>query len=84
MTTMGQSPAHNRLMDLERLVDTLTGQLHMLQRESQLTAGWSPAGQLRSNWLRLRRNHLFMSAICTRRIRPNTKEPSHDASRTSR
>jgi hypothetical protein len=84
MATMGQSLTHSRLMDLERLVDTLTGQLRLMQRESQQATGWSPAGQLRSNWLRLRRHHLFMSAICTRRIRPNTKEPSHDASRISR
>lgn len=79
MTIMEQRLAQGRLMDLERVVELLNGQLRALQLELHQANSWSSAGQLRSNLLSLRRNHLFMSAICNRRIRPNTKEPSHGA-----
>ena len=84
MTTMEQRLAHSRLIDLERVVELLHGQLHALQRELDQSRGWSSAGQLRSNFLSLRRNHQFMSAICNRRIRPNTKGPSGGALTPSR
>jgi hypothetical protein len=76
--------AHNRLMDLERVVEMLNEQLHGLQKELHQAKSWSAAGQLRNNVLSLRRNRLFMSAICNQRIRPNTKEVSHGSGRTSR
>ena len=75
MTTLEQRVAHDRLMDLERVVELLNGQLHALQRELHPDKYWSSSGQLQSNFLSLRRNRLFMSAICNRRIRPNTKQP---------
>ena len=76
--------AHNRLIDLERVVEMLNEQLRGLQQELHEAKSWSAAGQLRNNVLSLRRNRLFMSAICNQRIRPNTKEVSHGATRTSR
>ena len=84
MTTIEQRLTHSRLMDLERVVELLTGQLHALQQELEQTKHWSSAGQLRSNFLSLRRNHQFMSAICNRQVRPNTKGPSQGASAPSR
>ena len=76
MTTIEQRLTHSRLMDLERVVELLNGQLHALQRELEQTKHWSSAGQLRSNFLSLHRNHQFMSAFCNRQVRPNTKGPS--------
>jgi len=81
MTAIEQRLAHSRLMDLERVVELLHGQMHALQRELDQSRSWSSSGQLRSNFLSLRRNHQFMSAICNRRIRPNTKGPSADTSK---
>jgi hypothetical protein len=83
MTTIEQHLANGSLRELERVVEMLSGQLRVLQQELHQATGWSSAWQLRNNWLSLRRNHLFMSAICNRRIRPNTKQPSHGAPRTS-
>jgi hypothetical protein len=71
-------------MDLERVVEMLNEQLHGLQKEFYQAKNWSATGQLRSNVLSLRRNRLFMSAICNQRIRPNTKEVSHGPARTVR
>lgn len=76
--------AHNRLMDLERVVELLNEQLRGLQKELHQAKSWSAAGQLRNNVLSLRRNRLFMSAICNQRIRPNTKEVPHGPTRISR
>ncbi|OQW65116.1 MAG: hypothetical protein BVN28_02015 [Nitrospira sp. ST-bin4] len=80
MTTM----AHHRLMDLERVVEMLNEQLHGLQKELHQAKSWSPTGQRRNTVLNLRRNRLFMSAICNQQIRPNTKEASRGTSRASR
>ncbi|MBM4138189.1 MAG: hypothetical protein FJ244_01715 [Nitrospira sp.] len=76
MTTMEHplTLARNRLMDLERVVEMLNEQLHALQKELRQAKSWSAEGQLRNNVISLRRNRLFMSAICDQRIRPNTKE----------
>jgi hypothetical protein len=76
--------AHNRLMDLERVMEMLNEQIRGLQKELHKAKSWSAAGQLRSNVISLRRNRLFMSAICNQRVRPNTKEVSHGATRISR
>lgn len=84
MTAMEERLAHSRLMDLERVVELLNGQMHALQRELDQSKHWSSAGQLRSNFLSLRRNHQFMSAICNQRIRPNTKGPSDGTPKPSR
>ena len=80
MTTM----AHHRLMDLERVVEMLNEQLHGLQKELHQAKSWSPTRQLRNTVLNLRRNRLFMSAICNQHIRPNTKEAFRGTSRASR
>jgi len=81
MTTIEQRLTHSRLMDLERVVEILNGQLYALQRELDQSRSWSSAGQLQSNFLSLRRNHQFMSAICNRRIRPNIKGPSDNGAK---
>lgn len=84
MTTIEHSLTHNRLLDLERVMEMLNEQLRGLQKELHQAKSWSAAGQLRNNVISLRRNRLFMSAICNQRIRPNTKEVSHGPSRIAR
>lgn len=61
-----------RLMDLQRTVDTLQGRVQEMQRE--LRQEKRPAAE---RWWRhllgARHSEAFMSACCNRRARPNTK-----------
>jgi len=84
MMTIEQRLTHSRLVDLERVVELLNGQLHALQRELDQSRSWSSGGQLQSNFISLRRNHQFMSAICNRRVRPNIKGSSDNGAKSSR
>jgi hypothetical protein len=84
MAMMEQQISSNRLMDLERVVDMLNGRLRALQSELQRAKGGSLAERLRINWANMRRNRIFMSAVCNQRIRPNTKEAPRGTSRASR
>jgi hypothetical protein len=86
MATMNQplTMSNNRLMDLERVVEMLNGQLRALKQELHQAKSWSAADQLQANFLSLRRNHLFMSAICNRRIRPNTRRATDSTVHTAR
>jgi hypothetical protein len=79
MAMMGES----RLMDLERVVEMLNGQLRAVQWELRQAKCWSLAERLRINLASVRRNHIFMSAVCNQRIRPNRKEAGRGAARTS-
>lgn len=83
MTTMEQRLAQGRLMDLERVVVMLNGQLRALQSELQQARNGSLAERLRINLAGLRRNRMFMSEVCNQRIRPNRKEACRGTSRTS-
>jgi hypothetical protein len=76
-------PTSNRLMDLERVVVMLNGQLRALQLELQQAKGGSLAERLRINLPSIRRNHIFMSEVCNQRIRPNTREAWGGTARTS-
>ena len=71
----------DRLWELERTVSVLNGQLREMQSELQQTKGSTTKGRLWGNWIRQER--IYMSAVCNRRIRPNTKV-THHASGTSR
>lgn len=64
--------AEERLMDLERTVVQLTGRLRDMQWVLQQTRGGSVTGRQWKNFMRSRQG-TFMSAVCNRRIRPNTK-----------
>jgi hypothetical protein len=66
-----------RLMDLERMVDSLNGQLRAMQRESPQAKAGSLAQRFWRNLLNPLLGSEFMSAVCNRRARPNTKAVDH-------
>ncbi|CUQ68163.1 hypothetical protein [Candidatus Nitrospira inopinata] len=84
MTTMEQPATHSRLMDLERLVTLLNGHLRALQRELDQIDARSSAPRPWLIWPHQRRNQLLMSAICSRRIRPNLRRHDLNVSPTPR
>lgn len=62
-----------RLMDLERTVDTLNEQLRDMQWELRQAKGHSIKERLLKNLRGPRQGSEFMSAVCNRQVRPNTK-----------
>jgi hypothetical protein len=77
MLTAGRFYGTDRLIDLERTVDSLNGQLRELQWELyQAKAELLPV-RLWRNLVGLKGGQEFMSAVCNRRARPNTKMVSH-------
>lgn len=83
MLTARRSFMTDRLGNLERTVDTLNGQLREVQWELQRTKAAPLAVRLWRSFLSHKDVGVFMSAVCNRRIRPNTKLVSYDCSRTS-
>ena len=71
-----------RLMDLQRTVETLEGRVQDMQwqllqaQRSSLTERWW------RNLLGVRQNNAFMSACCNRRVRPNTKMVDYAGTRS--
>jgi hypothetical protein len=84
MVAAGRSLMTDRLGDLERTVDSLNGQLREVQWELQQTKTEPLAVRLWRTLLLHKDDGIFMSAVCNRRIRPNTKAVSHGGSRASR
>ncbi len=76
----GRAVATDRLVDLERTVDSLNGQLREMQWELYRAKAEPLPTRL---WRTLVPHKMgaFMSAVCNRRIRPNTKVVSHVGSR---
>jgi hypothetical protein len=66
-----------RLLDLERTVEMLNGQLRTMQWELQQTKSGSLAERFWRNLLNPSQGSEFMSAVCNRRARPNTKAVDH-------
>lgn len=66
-----------RLIDLERTVDTLHGQVQDMQWELREAKGLSLTERLWKNFRGSRQADEFMSACCNRRVRPNTKVVDH-------
>ena len=62
-----------RLMDLERTVDTLNEQLQDMQWELRRARGHSLKERLLKNLRGPRGGNEFMSAVCNRQVRPNLK-----------
>ena len=83
MNMSGSSSAKDRLRELERTVSALNGQLREMQCELQQTKGSTIKKRLWGNWMAPRQKRVYMSGVCNRRIRPNTKV-THDAAATSR
>ncbi len=78
---MGMQVTKDRLIDLERTVKALNGQLRDMQWELQLAKGGSMTERLWKNLLSPWHGRTLMSAVCNRRIRPNTKVVTHVGSR---
>ena len=72
-----------RLTDLERTIDVLSGRLRDVQWELQQTRGGFFTERLWKNWTVRQGNAAFMSAVCNRRVRPNTKLANHAGSTTA-
>lgn len=81
MVTAGRSLMSDRLGDLERTVDSLNGQLREVQWELQQTKAGPVAVRIWRTLVHHKGGGAFMSAVCNRRVRPNTKVVSHAGSR---
>ena len=77
MFTAERPLATERLIDLERTVDVLNGQLREMQWALHRARVEPLPVRLWRNWVSLRGREVFMSAVCNRRVRPNTKVASH-------
>jgi hypothetical protein len=78
MLTAGRSLGTERLVDLERTVDSLNGQLREMQWKLYRAKAAEPLPvRLWRNLVSLKGGQEFMSAVCNRRARPNTKMVSH-------
>ena len=77
MFTIGKSFGTDRLVDLERTVDSLNGQLRKIQWELNQGKAEPLPARIWRNMVSLKGGQQFMSAVCNRRVRPNTKMVSH-------
>jgi hypothetical protein len=69
---MHKGMTKERLLDLQRTVDTLQGRVQEMQWELRHAERRSTERWWR-NLLGVRQGDAFMSACCNRRVRPNTK-----------
>lgn len=81
MLTAGRSYMTDRIGDLERTVDSLNGQLREVQWKLRRSEAEPLAVRLWRTLLSHKDGGVFMSAVCNRRVRPNTKLVFHDDSR---
>ncbi len=77
MFITGRSFRADRLVDLERTVDVLNGQVRKMQRDLRRVKVEPFPIRLWRNLTSLKGGQEFMSAVCNRRVRPNTKMVSH-------
>ena len=77
MPTIARSFGTDRLVDLERTVDSLNGQLREMQWELYRAKAERLPVWLWRNLVSLKGGQEFMSAVCNRRARPNTKMVPH-------
>jgi hypothetical protein len=81
MLAVGKSFGTMRLVDLERTVDSLNGQLREVQWELHRAKAEPLSVRLWRNLASFKGGQEFMSAVCNRRARPNTKIVTHAHSR---
>ncbi len=81
MLTFGKVFGTERLIDLERTVDSLNGQLRKMQRDLYRAKSEPLPVRLWRNLASFKGEQEFMSAVCNRRARPNTKVVIHAHSR---
>jgi len=81
MLTGGQIRMTDRLVDLERTIDSLTGQLQEVRCELHQAKVQPLPVRFWRNFVRLKSGQEYMSAVCSRKVRPNTKVGSYASSR---
>jgi hypothetical protein len=77
MFVTGKSFGSDRLVDLERTVEFLNGQLRKMQGELYRAKAVPLPIRLWRNLMSLKGRQEFMSAVCNQCVRPNTKLASH-------
>lgn len=77
MVETGRGITKDRLMDLERTVDALNGRLRDMQWELQRAKAGSLTEWFWKNVMSPSQGNEFMSAVCNRRARPNSKVVDH-------
>ena len=77
MFTVGKSVGTDRLVDLERTVEFLNGQLREMQWDLYRVKAEPLPVRLWRNLVSLKGGQEFMSDVCNRCARPNTKMASH-------
>ena len=77
MLTVGRLLGTDRLVDLERTVDSLNGQLREMQWELDRVKAEPLPIRLWRNFVSLKGGPELMSAVCNRRARPNTRMLFH-------
>jgi hypothetical protein len=77
MFTAGRFVGTERLSDLERTVDSLNGQLRKIQWELYRAKSEPLPTRLWRNLVSLKGGQEFMSTVCNRCARPNTKVISY-------
>ena len=77
MLTVGRSIATDRLIDLEQTVDSLNGELRKIQWDLYRAKAEPLSARLWRNLVSFKGRQEFMSAVCSRHARPNTKMVSH-------
>jgi hypothetical protein len=73
MFVTGRSFRADRLVDLERTVDVLNGQVRKMQGDLCRVKVEPLPIRLWRNLVSRKGGQEFMSAVCNRRVRPNTK-----------
>ena len=77
MHTVSRSVEADRLVDLERTVDSLNGQLREMQWKLYRAKAEPLSMRLWRNLVSPKSGPEFMSAVCNRRARPNTRMVVH-------
>ena len=77
MFTAGRSSRTDRLIDLEHTVDSLNGELRKIQWDLYRAKAEPFPARLWRNLVSPKGGQEFMSAVCNRPARPNTKMVSH-------
>mgnify|MGYP001574400815 CR=1 FL=1 len=77
MLTAGRFVGVERLVDLERTVDSLNGQLRKMQGDLYRAKAEPLPARFWRSLVGLKGDQEFMSAYCNRSVRPNTKRVSH-------
>lgn len=81
MLTGGRTLMTDRLVSLERTIDSLNGQLREVRWELGHAKTEPLPVRLWRNLVGSRSEQEYMSTVCNRNVRPNTKVVSHGGSR---